>query len=83
MILRTQVNVTVELLEILKIGELDSMFSCKIILLLTWLDQVIISVITITNIIFQRLEFTNLKNDSDYNTMSAVERDRVTWQLVV
>ena len=39
-ILRTGVVVTVELLEILKIKELDSLFSCKIRLLLTWVDQV-------------------------------------------
>jgi hypothetical protein len=39
-VLRARVNVTVELLEILKVVELDSLFSCKINLLLTWVDQV-------------------------------------------
>ena len=62
-ILRAAVNVTVELKEILKIVELDSLFSCKIRLELTWVDQ--------------RLRLNNLKNVSNLNTMSAVERDRV------
>jgi hypothetical protein len=37
---RTRVNVTVALQEVLKISELESVFSCKINLQLSWVDQV-------------------------------------------
>ena len=60
---RTQINVTVELLEILKIRELDSLFSCKLRLILSWFDQ--------------RLQFNNLKNLTELNTMSKAERQKV------
>ena len=39
-ILKTEVIVSVHVEEILKVDELDSVFSCKIDLLLTWRDQV-------------------------------------------
>ena len=68
-ILRTSVNVTLEVREILKVVELDSLFSCKIRLELTWVDQ--------------RLQFHNLKNVSNLNTMSTVERDQVRGPVVM
>ena len=69
-----------ELLEILKIKELDSLFSCKIRLLLTWVDQVTRSLLAQLAYFScrQRLQFNNLKNDSDYNSLSAAEREKVT-----
>ena len=39
-IVKTGVNVSVRVEEILKVDELDSLFSCKIELLLSWRDQV-------------------------------------------
>ena len=39
-ILKTEVIVSVHVEEILKVDELDSVFSCKIDLVLSWRDQV-------------------------------------------
>ena len=39
-ILKTEVIVSVHVKEILKVDELDSVFSCKIDLVLSWRDQV-------------------------------------------
>ena len=60
---KTKINVTVDLLTILDIGEIDSLFSCQIKLHLTWFDQ--------------RLLYNNLKIDSNYNTMSEDEMDSI------
>jgi hypothetical protein len=76
-ILRTKVNVTVALQEVLKIGELDSVFSCKIDLRLSWVDQVPPAP---GSHFSQRLQFNNLKQEADLNTLSAAERDKVTQQ---
>ena len=59
---RADVEVSVELLEILKISEVDSLFSCQLRLLLTWRDQ--------------RLQLTNLKTDPDNNSLSKQELEQ-------
>ena len=51
-ILKTEVIVSVYVEEILKVDELDSVFSCKIDLLLTWRDQVRCCLLDIWFIIF-------------------------------
>ena len=51
-ILKTEVIVSVHVEEILKVDELDSVFSCKIDLLLTWRDQVQCYLLDIWLIIF-------------------------------
>ena len=66
---KTKINVTVDLLTILKIDEIDSLFSCQIILHLTWFDQ--------------RLLYNNLKLDSNYNTMSEKEMESIWTPKVV
>ena len=66
---KTTVNVTVELLTILTIDEIDSFFSCQIILHLTWFDQ--------------RLLYNNLKQDSNYNTLSKLEINSIWTPKVI
>ena len=66
---KTKINVTVDLFTILKIDEIDSLFSCQIILHLTWFDQ--------------RLLYNNLKLDSNYNTMSEKEMESIWTPKVV
>ena len=66
---RADVEVSVELLEILKISEVDSLFSCQLRLLLTWRDQ--------------RLQLTNLKTDPDNNSLSKQELEQLWVPRVV
>ena len=62
-IIKTQIVVTVNLLTILKVDEVDSNFSCQLKLHLTWFDQ--------------RLQYNNLKKDTNYNTLSEEERNKI------
>ena len=62
-IIRTKVIVSIDLLTILKIDEVDSTFSCQLKLHLLWYDQ--------------RLTYNNLKHDSNYNSLSGDERNRI------
>ena len=63
MIQRADVEISMELLEILKISEVDNLFSCQLRLLLTWRDQ--------------RLQLTNLKADPDNNSLSKQELEQL------
>ena len=60
-IIKTKIEVSVNLLKILKIDDVESTFSCQINLLLSWFDE--------------RLNFNNLKEDPNYNTLSDEERN--------
>lgn len=68
-IIRTEVLVAIELLEILKIKEVDNLFSCQLRLLLSWKDQ--------------RLEFADLKVTEEQNTLSQAEVEQLWTPLVV
>ena len=59
-IVKTEVNVSVDLLSILKVNEVESVFSCQLRLFLTWMDQ--------------RLQYNNLKMESNLNSMSLEEK---------
>ena len=68
-IIRTEVMVAIELLKILKIKEVDNLFSCQLRLLLSWKDQ--------------RLEFADLKVTQEQNTLSQAEVEQLWTPLVV
>ena len=68
-IIRTQVLAAIELLEILKMKEVDNLFSSQLRLLLTWNDQ--------------RLEFADLKSTQEQNTLSQAEVDQLWTPQVI
>ena len=68
-IIRTEVLVAIELLEILKIKEVDNLFSCQLRLLLSWTDQ--------------RLEFADLKSSQEQNTLSKSEIEQLWTPQVI
>ena len=68
-IVKTVVNVDVDLLTILKVSEVESLFSCQLRLFLTWKDQ--------------RLEYNNLKMESNQNALSSEEKDAIWIPRVI
>ena len=68
-IVKTVVNVSVDLLTILKVSEVESLFSCQLRLFLTWMDQ--------------RLQFNNLKMESNQNSLSLEEKDALWIPRVI
>ena len=60
---KTDIRISVDLLTILKIKEVDSIFACQLNLYLSWVDQ--------------RLLYNNLKKDPNYNTLSVKERSSI------
>ena len=68
-IAKTVVNVSVDLLTILKVSEVESLFSCQLRLFLTWMDQ--------------RLQFNNLKMESNQNSLSLQEKDGIWIPRVI
>ena len=68
-IIKTKIDVSVNLLNILKIDDVDSTFSCQINLLLSWFDE--------------RLNFNNLKEDPNYNTLSDDVRNNIWTPKIV
>ena len=62
-IMKVKITVSVNLLRILKVAEVDSNFSCQLKLQLTWFDQ--------------RLMYNNLKSDQNYNTLSKAEMNQI------
>ena len=68
-IVKTKIEVSVNLLTILKIDEVESTFSCQLNLLLSWFDQ--------------RLNFNNLKDDPNYNTLSDDERNNIWTPKII
>ena len=67
--LKTNITVSVDLLKILQINEVDSIFSCQLQLNLLWYDQ--------------RLSYNNLKMDSNYNALSEDERDKIWTPKII
>ena len=68
-IMKTKIIVSVDLLKILKIEEVDSNFSCQLKLHLSWFDQ--------------RLRYNNLKIDQNYNTLSEDEKTKIWTPKVI
>ena len=68
-IIKTTIVVSVDLVTILKIDEVDSNFSCQLKLQLIWFDQ--------------RLTYNNLKKDSNYNALSEEERNMVWTPQII
>ena len=61
--IETEVSVQVDLLNILKINEIESLFSCQLRLFLTWKDE--------------RLQFNNLKKETSQNSLSQNEKGEI------
>ena len=68
-IVKTVVNVSVDLLSILKVNEVESVFSCQLRLFLTWVDQ--------------RLQYNNLKMESNLNSMSLEEKAAIWTPRII
>ena len=68
-IVKTVVNVSVDLLTILKVSEVESLFSCQLRLFLSWTDQ--------------RLQFNNLKMESTLNSMSSEEKAAIWTPRII
>lgn len=68
-IVKTSVNVSLDLLNILKISEVKSLFSCQIRLILSWRDH--------------RLQFTNLKPEANLNSLPLEEKGTIWTPLIV
>ena len=68
-IVKTVVNVSVDLLNILKVSEVESLFSCQLRLFLSWTDQ--------------RLQFNNLKVESNLNSMSLEEKAAIWTPRII
>ena len=68
-LIKTKISVSVELLNILRIDEVDSIFSCQIDLHLSWLDQ--------------RLLYNNLKTNASQNTLSEKEKSNIWTPRII
>ena len=62
-IIKTKINVSISLSEILKISEIDSIFALKFVLSIFWIDN--------------RLTYENLRLDPELNRLNADERNEI------
>ena len=68
-LIKTKISISVEMLNILRIDEVDFIFSCQIDLYLNWLDQ--------------RLLYNNIKTNSSQNTLSEKSKSNIWTPRII